>query len=108
VGAQEIILLSAPLRWLLMTGFVIFTFSMGWMYCQKRWHAMFVTAISIMVWFLFFRGTFLMFVLPAFLIGLTTNLSAGYYLGSALQIFIGVWLLRCLKRIKVQSKINIV
>jgi hypothetical protein len=105
---HEIIESSSFLRWVLMIGFIFFTFTVCRIRCGKQWQGILVAVITLgMTALLLFSPIILFFlVLPAFFIGLTTDSSAGYYLGSALQIFIGAWLLGWLGRRKAAAIIK--
>ena len=103
---REIIILSKPIRWLLMVGFVAFTFTTCWMRCRKKPQAIVVAIITLAVTaLLLYSGTLFVFAVPAFLIGLTTNSSAGYFIGSAMQLAAGAWLLGWFGRPKAQHEI---
>lgn len=92
---HEIINMSTPVKWLLTVGFVVFTFIVCWMRCRKNRQAIVVAIIALaLTTLLLYPSRFpIVFILPAFFIGFATDSSAGYYVGSTLQIIIGAWLL---------------
>jgi hypothetical protein len=100
--AHEIIGLSSFLRWVLMIAFVIFTFTICHIRCGKQWLGTLVAVIALGMTALLLFSPIILFllVLPAFFIGFATDSSSGYYIGSALQIIVGAWLLGWLGRRK--------
>jgi hypothetical protein len=106
--AHEIIGLSSFLRWVLMIGFIFFTFTVCRIRCGKQWLGTLVAVITLGMTALLLFSPIILFilVLPAFFIGLTTDSSAGYYIGSAIQIIVGAWLLGWLGRRKAAATIK--
>jgi hypothetical protein len=106
-NAHDFIIIYSSIWRLLMVGFAVFTFTICWLRCQKKWQAVVVAIISFgvtaslrfMPWFLYF--------VPALAIGFTTNSSAGYYIGSIFQIGIGAWLLGWFSQRKIQNAIQV-
>jgi hypothetical protein len=106
--AHEIIGLSSFLRWVLMIGFIFFTFAVCRIRCGKQWQGILVSVITLGMTVLLLFSPIILFllVLPAFFIGLTTDSSAGYYIGSAIQIIVGAWLLGWFRRRKAATTIE--
>jgi len=81
-------------------GALLFTFFACYNRCLKESHGIITVAITLGIIALLTLGpmfvpslfSFLWFV-PVVLLGMSTGLSAGYYIGAALQIFAGAWLL---------------
>jgi hypothetical protein len=91
-------------------GALIFTFFVCYNRCQKESHCIITTIITLgIVASLTFGPMFVpslfsfLRLVPVVLIGMSTGLSAGYYIGAALQIFIGVWLLGWFRRRKLPN-----
>jgi hypothetical protein len=105
---REIITTSTLIRWILIIGFAFFTVNVCRTYCGKQWQGIFVAIITfgITALLLLLPGIALIILVPAFFIGLTTDSSAGYYIGSAFQIFFGAWLLGWLGRRKASATIK--
>jgi hypothetical protein len=101
--AREGIIMYPSIGRLLMLGFAVFTFAVCFIRCQKRWQAFMVAIITLGIMALprFLPG--LLSVVPAFMIGILMNSTTGFYIGSALQIGIGAWLLGWYSQRKVQD-----
>ena len=90
-------------------GALLFTFFVCYNRCLKESHGIITTIITLgIVALLTFGPMFMpslfsfMCLLPVILIGMSTGLSAGYYIGATLQILVGAWLLGWFKRAKSQ------
>ena len=82
-----------------MTVFFAFTFAVCLKRCRNRWQAIAVATVTFSITaLLLLQGKLPVLVLPAFFIGIIANSSAGYFLGSALQICAGAWLLGWFRR----------
>lgn len=101
-GHDAIIMYKSVER-ILMLGFAVFTFAVCFMRCQKRWQAFIVGIIVLGILALprFFPGS--LAAVPAFIIGMGTNSSFGFYIGSVLQIVFGAWLLGWFSRRRIQD-----
>ena len=102
--ARDAIVMYPGIGRLLMLGFAVFTFALCFKRCQKRWQAFIAAVVTLGILALprFLPGA--LSLVPAFMIGVTMNSSAGYYIGSAFQIGIGAWLLVWFSRRKIQDE----
>jgi hypothetical protein len=105
-NGHDAIIMYKSVERILMLGFAVFTFAVCFMRCQKRWKAFVVAVITLGILALprFLPGS--LSVVPAFVIGISMNSSTGFYIGSALQIGIGAWLLGWFSRRKIQDEIH--
>jgi hypothetical protein len=90
--AHQIIMMYTPVKWLLNLCFLLFTFLVCRKKCRESKQTFVVTVIVIGLTILV-QKTFAVLAVPAFFLGLITNSSAGYLIGSAIQIVAGAWLL---------------
>ncbi len=86
-------------------GALIFTFFICYNRCQKKTHgiitaiitlgiiALLTVGLSSLVYIPYPECQVIPLLVPMIALGLTTGFSAGYYIGAALQIVVGAWLL---------------
>ncbi len=100
-----IIMMSTAIKWPLMVVFFVFTLVVCWMRSGRKGMAIIVAIISfgITALLLSFKMPFFV-VLPAFFLGMVTHSSIGYFVGSALQIIVGGWLLGWFNKAKIQGE----
>jgi hypothetical protein len=114
VGMKQVIHTAGPARYvqvgsivypaitltLFSLGMLSFTFFVCYKRCLKDSHAIFTAIATLGIIATLTLGPIfcpslfsLLFVVPVVLIGMSTGGSIGYYIGAALQIFAGAWLL---------------
>jgi hypothetical protein len=88
-------------------GALMFTFFVCYNRCLKELHGIITAIITFGIIVLLAFGpnlepslSFFLWLVPVVLIGMSTGISAGYYIGAVLQIFVGVWLLGWFRRRK--------
>ena len=88
-------------------GTLLFTFFACYNRCQTEMHGIITTIVTLCIIVLLTLGPMLvpslcsfMMVVPVVLIGMSINISAGYYIIAALQIVVGAWLLGWFRRKK--------
>jgi hypothetical protein len=86
-------------------GTVLFTFFICYNRCQTELHGIITTIVTFCIIALLTLGPMLvpclssfMIIVPVVLIGMSINVSAGYYIVAALQIVVGAWLLNWFRR----------
>jgi hypothetical protein len=92
-------------------GTLLFTFFICYNRCQTELHGIITTIVTLCIIALLTLGPMLvpsmssfMMVVPVVLIGISINVSAGYYIVAALQIVVGAWLLGWFRRKKPPNK----
>jgi hypothetical protein len=96
--AREAFIMYPLVGWLLMIAFVVFTFAVCWLRCQKRWQAIVAAVITLGILALPLFSAGFLSIVPALAIGVATDSSAGYYIVAAVQICVGAWLLGWVRR----------
>lgn len=107
-NAREAIVMYPAIERLLMLGSAVFTFALCFIRCQRRWQALVAAVVTLCILALPRFSPRALQLVPALLFGVTMDSSAGYYIGSALQIGIGAWLLFWFSRRKIQGETNAV
>jgi hypothetical protein len=92
-------------------GMLLFTFFVCYNRCQTELHGIITTITTLCIIALPTLGPMLapsmasfMMIAPVVLIGMSINVSAGYYIVAALQIVVGAWLLGWFRRKKPPNK----
>jgi len=105
--ARDATIMYPSIGRLLMFGFVVFTFAICWMRCQKRWQAIVVSVIALGIMALTEFVPGFLWIVPGMVFGITTNFTLGYYIGSAFQLGVGAWLLGWFSRRKIQDELHV-